>query len=367
LVTVQTAEWFGSYFVSFLVLAVNACVAYALLYADLKRIASVTACGIFLLNLLSGTFLLYADRDEGESVTVAAVQGNIENKWDFGILKEIETVYREYTLVAAKNGAEIVVWPETALPVDLLTTPSLMKYAQDLAKEANVTLIIGSFHAKETEDGEYLDHNSLFMISPDGTLSETVYDKQHLVPFGEYVPMRSLIEFVFPPLADVGMLEGDLGRGAPGVNFSTEYGEIGCMICFDSIYEDVAISAVRNGAEILCLASNDAWFLDSAAIYMHHDQARLRAIETSRYLVRAGNSGITSVISPSGKVLSEIEPMTEGYVLSKVTVRTDRTLYSYIGNAFVYLLLAGIGVLLCVSAFDAIAARRQTASEKKEC
>lgn len=348
LVMVQPARLLGSYFVSFLLLAVNLCLAYALLYRSLRKTAAVTAALILLSNLLLGSVLFLTDKDTGETVRVAAIQGNISNKWEPGSLKSSLEVYRKYTLLASKEGAKIVLWSETALPYDLTTSKSIMKDVKAIAAEADVILLVGAFRSEKKPYTERLEYNSLFAISPDGTVNETVYDKQHLVPFGEFVPLRGIIMTLFPPLADVGMLDNDLTSGEAGKNIVTEYGTLGGMICFDSIYETVALDAVRNGAEFFCLSSNDAWFLDSAAIYMHHNQARLRAIEVGRYVIRSGNSGITSAISPTGVVLEELEPLTEGYVVSDVHLRTDRTPYSVIGNLFVWI-LAIVLSLLCAS------------------
>lgn len=365
IVTVQTAEWFGSYFVSFLLLSVNLCLAYAILYATLRKAAVITACAIFLSNLLLGSVLFFTDKDSGKTVTVAAVQGNISNKWEPGTLESSLEIYRRYTLLSAESGADIVVWSETAIPYDLTTSPSVLKDLKAIAKEADVILLVGAFRSEKNVYGEMLEYNSLFAILPDGTVNETVYDKQHLVPFGEFVPLRGLVTTLFPPLADVGMLDDDLSSGETGKNIVTECGTIGGMICFDSIYESVALDAVRNGAELFCLSSNDAWFLDSAAIYMHHNQARLRAIEVGRYVVRSGNSGITSVIAPTGEILEDIEPLTEGYVVSDVSLRTDRTLYSAIGNLFVWFLSIGLAVPCTTSIYFCVREKIKTRERKR--
>jgi apolipoprotein N-acyltransferase len=193
------------------------------------------------------------------------------------------------------------------------------------------------------EDGA--SANAVFLAFPDGTLSETVYYKRHLVPFGEYVPMRDLVEVLVPPLADIGMLSDDLAAGKDSAIFDTPLGGIGTLVCFDSIYEALTLSSVRDGAEFLVLPTNDSWFLDSAAAYMHHAQARLRAIEGGRYIVRAADTGISSVIAPDGSVDAELPPLVEGVSISTVHPTSSRTLYSYIGNLFVYLLLAALTVL----------------------
>lgn len=346
LITVQTSQLLGSYLVTFLLLSVNMCLAYSILYVSLRKVALITACAIFSSNLLVGAALFLTSRNDGKKLTVAAIQGNISNKWDFDTLETTKEIYRKYTLLAAKDGADIIVWSETALPYDLESSPSLVKYLQELAREADATLLVGAFRSEKRRE-----YNSLFLFSPDGTVNDVVYDKQQLVPFGEFVPMRETMMILFPPLADVGMLDDDLSRGEAGKNIPTEHGVIGGMICFDSIYDRVALRAVQNGAELFCLSSNDSWFMDSAAIYMHHNQARLRAIETGRYVVRSGNSGITSVIDHTGKVLTEIEPLTEGYVVSEVCFRTNRTLYSLVGNLFSCILTIGLSIPCAASTY----------------
>ena len=353
----QTAEWFGSYWITFLLVSVNLCFAYAIFNITLRRLSILTASGILLFNTTCGAVLYYADRDTGEPFRVAAIQGNITNKWDRDTLETTKEVYRIYTLVAAEDGADLVIWPETALPYDLTLSPTVMKFVCELAEESGTMILFGGFRSVTLETGEDADYNSLFLVLPDGTVHDTVYDKHQLVPFGEFIPMKEILTTIYPPLTEVAMLEEDLSRGEIGRNIETAYGTLGGMICFDSIYERVALAAVQNGAELLCLSSNDAWFLDSAAIYMHHNQAKLRAIETGRYLVRSGNSGITSVITPNGEVLTEIEPLIDGYVVSEVYFRSGRTLYSYIGNSFVYLLIGGVSVLTLERIYELISDR----------
>jgi apolipoprotein N-acyltransferase len=353
----QTAEWFGSYWITFLLVSVNLCFAYAILNVTLRRLSILTACGILTVNTACGAVLYYADRDTGEPFRVAAIQGNITNKWDRDTLESTQEVYRAYTLVAAAEGADLIIWPETALPYDMTLSPTVMRFVCNLAKETETMILFGAFRSLTLETEEDVDYNSLFLVLPDGTVHDTVYDKHQLVPFGEFIPLKNILTTIYPPLTEVAMLEEDLSRGELGKNMETAYGSLGGMICFDSIYERVALSAVQNGAQLLCLSSNDAWFLDSAAIYMHHNQAKLRAIETGRYLVRSGNSGITSVIRPNGEVLTEIKPLIDGYVISDVYFRSDRTLYSYIGNTFVYLLLGGVAILSAERIYELISDR----------
>jgi apolipoprotein N-acyltransferase len=120
-------------------------------------------------------------------------------------------------------------------------------------------------------------------------------------------------------------------------------------VCFDSIYDSLARKSVREGASLLTISTNDSWFTDSAALYMHNAQAQMRAVENGRYVVRAANTGISTAISAKGEVLDSLPPLVEGMVVCDVGVNTHTTLYSLTGN--VMLVLFAIA-LACVFADD---------------
>ena len=224
-----------------------------------------------------------------------------------------------------------------------------MSYMSELAKNADATILFSAF--TEGEGADYSDfsndglYNSLIELKSDGSYGDKMYYKQKLVPFGEFVPMRSLIEKLIPPLADIGLLGDDLLFGEEAVVLDSSDYKIGCGICFDSIYESISRKAVLSDAEILVISTNDSWFSDSAALEMHNSQSKLRAIETGRYLVRSANTGISSIIDPLGRELKRLGALEEGVIYDDVYMRNNITLYTYIGNLFVYLcvvLIAGI-------------------------
>ena len=132
--------------------------------------------------------------------------------------------------------------------------------------------------------------------------------------------------------------------------FETEYATIGSLICFDSIYEQLVLDSARDGAEMLLVSSNDSWFYDSAAVYQHQAQSQLRAIECGLPIARSANTGISTIIDTDGSLLAWIDPLERGYAASEISPCESTTLYSTIGNTFVYLCilslacLAGIGV-----------------------
>jgi apolipoprotein N-acyltransferase len=121
--------------------------------------------------------------------------------------------------------------------------------------------------------------------------------------------------------------------------------DVGCLICFDSIYDGLTLDTVRDGAEIICLSTNDSWFSGSAALSIHNSHAQLRAIESGRYISRCASTGISTVISPRGEVLSKVEADTEGLLVYDVYKRDNKTVRYYVGNVFVYICILLLVVL----------------------
>ncbi len=342
----QSASLFGSYFISLLLLLVNGLLAYAILYYR-KQLARAFPCvavaaSLVLVNLLGGLLLQNAEAEPADTLRVGVVQGNISSheKWS-GNTAVTKSVYGDLTRQAAAEGAELIVWPETAFPYLLNRNTDLQNFVTELASECQVTLIIGALYVDQ--DGK--EYNVLYEVTPDGSIQEGVYAKRHLVPFGEYVPLRPLFTTLIPPLAEISMLKDDLYPGEDSALFKTEWGEMGGLICFDSIYEELARDSVRDGAELLLLSSNDSWFRNSAAIYQHERQAVLRAIENGRYLVRSGNTGVSCVVTDRGEHLAWIDALESGYLVADVQMQDHVTLYNVIGNTLVYLC-----IFLCAGA-----------------
>ncbi len=352
LLFVRSSALFGSYFVTFVIVAVNFLISYAIIKKAVRGLALALGAVVFSINLVLGALVTMCYKPESSNmVKAAAIQGNISSgdKWDSETLYKTIEVYKDLTEKAAADGAKIAVWPETALPCVLFDSEELSAFVKNLARENNITIILSAF-TKDDNTGQR--YNSMIEVRPDGTFGDTVYSKQRLVPFGEFVPMRELVMFLIPPLSEIGMLEGDLLFGKESIVISTKQGMIGCGICFDSIYEDVISNGVRNGAELIAVSTNDSWFSDSAALSMHNSQSRLRAIENGRYIVRSANTGISSVIDPLGNIEGELGALKEGYVISDVEMRESRTLYTYIGNLFAYLCIVFSSALILVYVWE---------------
>ena len=352
IVGVQTASLFGPYFITFALVLVNALVAQIISeranISSVRVLASV-AVGVLVFQYGVGTILYFSNNDSENTVRVAAVQGNLDSneKWDSNSAKRTAETYSKYTLEAAERGARIVVWPESALPYTISESNTWGRFCSELAKEAGVTILVGAFSV--SEDGG--DLNSFICVSPDGSFHETVYSKRRLVPFGEFVPMREVFEVLIPPLTELVMIEDDFVPGEDANIISTGGVNIGGLICFDSIYDELTRQSVLSGADIICLGTNDAWFSRSAARYIHNSQAQLRAIESGRYIARAANTGASMIINSKGEIMCELDPLTEGVLVEDICINTSMTLYTYIGNLVVYLFIAFLAAVIGFSAF----------------
>ena len=332
---VQTASLFGTYGITFLIVLVNFLLAYALM--EKKRMAVATSLLLVAANLVTGSVLMMNDPAEGEPVRMAAVQGNVssKDKWDDDSFIDSLTVYTKYTQKAANEGATVIVWPESVVPYSINEMEAVDSYLRALAKTEEIYLLVGGFLAVGDET-----YNAVYTYAPDGSLNETFYCKRRLVPFGEFLPMENFFRTLIPPLAKLNAKGKDLEAGKDSNLIRTDVGTFACLICFDSIYEELARESIGDGGEIILLPTNDSWFSDSAALYMHNRQAALRAIENGRYVVRAANTGISSVITPHGEVVDSVGALRKGYIVSDVYMKTDATLYTRIGNVVVWFSMA---------------------------
>lgn len=335
---IQSSSVWGSLGVSFVIVLISGFFALAVQNKDkikFCRIYALIGAGVFIFNFVFGTVLLNVKNEPKNSFPVAAIQGNISStdKWANDSVYNSLSRYEELTTEAVKkSSAKLVVFPETVLICDLTYERSIVARLKALSKELGVYIAVGAFYSEVGDT-----YNSIFLFTPSGEMIEEAYSKRHLVPFGEYLPMPTLMNAMFPHLTEINMLNDSLTAGEGVEIFETELGNIGSLICFDSIYESLTLENVGDGAELIILATNDSWYKDSAAVYQHNGHSVLRAIESGRYIVRAANTGVSSVITDKGKIISLLGPLKTGYVSANVNTYSHRTAYSYIGNSIVYL------------------------------
>jgi apolipoprotein N-acyltransferase len=286
-----------------------------------------------------------------EPVRVALVQGNFAQslKWQRDMHNITLRRYRELTL--QHRDADLVLWPETAIPDYQHRVPQYLQQLQEDMRATNTDLLLGIF-IKNTDTGYY--NNALLNI--DGSS----YRKRHLVPLGEFIPLRFLIS-IFNRWVDIPM--SDIEAGATEQALLQAAGQpLGVTICFeDAFSRDLRRDLPQ--ATLLLNISNDAWFEDSHESYQHHEIARMRALETGRYMVRATNTGISSVIDDKGRVVAASPHFKVDVLRAEAQPMTGATPYVWWGDAL--LLLVSIATLAWAVLRVKAVIKRESADERR--
>jgi apolipoprotein N-acyltransferase len=266
----------------------------------------------------------------GEPFSVALVQGNIAQNLKFNedaLVGTLET----YRRLVSQNEARLIVLPETALP--LLrheVPPTLVEQLSNHARQNGGDMLIGVF---ERDHGSY--YNSVFTL---GAADEQHYRKQHLVPFGEFIPLRPLLGWFINGVLNIPM--GDLARGdAHQAPLDVAGQRVAVNICYEDVFGEEIIRALPR-ATLLVNVTNDAWYGDSPVAAQHNQIAQLRAMESGRMMLRATNTGVTSIIGADGKVLQQLPQHVEAVLLGMAQGYDGSTPYARWGNAAVLLLIA---------------------------
>lgn len=338
---IQSASLFGVYFISALVLIINGCIAFILLNYKTKKIkpAIIFLLAIFVVNTTFGTIKIsFSDRET--NFDAVAVQGNFSglNKWKSPTAEMFEQ-YCTLTRQSVTEKTKLVVWPETAINTRIDGESDYKTKLLALSKELNVVIVSGHFTYQQ--DGNA--YNTTTAFSPDGTISQP-YHKQILVPFGEYFPLGDVFKSFLPVFTEIIQSSSSVLRGEDYQLLDSTAGKLGSIICYESIFSDIARNNSRLGAELFILPSNDSWFGKSSALYQHNNQAILRCVENNRYLVRASNTGITSIISQNGEIIAQAQTHITTALVGSVALISKRTLYSYIGNS-IMLFSGGVFIL----------------------
>lgn len=345
-VLIGSASLLGSGFLTFLLLFVNALLAEGFIAfracKDKAALLSLAlALGLFCTNLFYGLIAVgQMPKEEGETITVALIQSYAPVKDGVSIADELETGEALAAQAADMADVDVMIWPESIIPHALERDKSNQTFFSLVARETGAIQLIGSFSEQVDEGNIVHFYNSIFAFYPDGSMSEEKYNKRRPVPFGEYLPMAKLFGTVIPALTEINMLSRDTQAGEGANLFHLPFGNVGGLLCFDSIYPALSRESVLEGAALLVLPTNDSWFDGSAAKDIHFAHAVLRAVENRRTVVRVGDTGLSGVILPNGEV-KDVLPRDEAAVaISTVTLYEDISVYTRIGDAAEAVLLA---------------------------
>ena len=329
----QLASVVGVLGVSALVASVSGSLAFLVLAGPTRAGAVLAAtAGLLVVCLLFGSLRLWSSSlvDSGVPLRVAAVQGNIPqgDKWNPALRDAILEKYLALTHRAADEGASLVMWPEAATPF-AFRVDSRSDMIRRVARERGVHLLLGTTDVSWDEEPRY--YNAAVLVDPRGETAG-IYHKQHLVPFGEYVPMRDLLSFVSPLVENV----GGFSAGEASVALMMDDQPIGAAVCYEIIYPGLVRGLVTGGSRLLTTVTNDAWYGRTAAPYQHFQQATMRAIEQGRYLVRAANTGISGVVDPYGRVIAQTALFEDDVLTAEVRLIDDLTPYARYGDLLAF-------------------------------
>jgi apolipoprotein N-acyltransferase len=334
---IQIADVTGVYGLSFMVVLVNALIFLMSnrKFGVLKHFMRQEALPILLIMLCVGYGANRLDATKkaaanNPKIKVAVTQGNIKQgeKWNPQIVHTTLDRYAELT--EKSKGARLIIWPETAAPFFYLRTPDFTAKVRNIAIKSGAHLLFGAPAWELTKEGERY-FNRAYLLTPQGEVAG-YYDKAHLVPYGEYVPLQRLFFFI-PKMVP---MIGDFAEGPVGATLSLPEGPVGVLICFESIFPYLARAQVKNGARLLINITNDAWFGETSAPYQHLSMGVLRAVEGRVALARAANTGISAFIAPDGRVLWTSALNIPAAHTQELPWLPGGSIYTKIGDAFAW-------------------------------
>jgi apolipoprotein N-acyltransferase len=361
---IQSADLAGHYGITFLIVLVNGLVYTVYTQwgaekqgqapAGLKRKRlrwQMLPAGLLIMAAVVYSPIRYAQvadaLKQGKTVPVVVVQGNIAQdlKWTQPMQRQTVRIYQQLSAAAAAEFGEtkadvLLVWPETALPFYIKDTDRLPRQILRLVRNNTAFLLTGvpyiaaSSHMAGAEEEYY---NSAILVAPNGAVTGR-YNKQHLVPFGEYIPFRKILPLPGPLVESM----GDFSAGAGQQPLVCQAARIGVLICFESIFPELARHWVENGANLLVNITNDAWYGRSSAPWQHFSMAVLRAVETRRSLARAANTGVSGFVDPLGRTSGLLPLFQAGYSTARLVLGRESTVFVRFGYMFPILCLAAM-------------------------
>jgi apolipoprotein N-acyltransferase len=371
---IQIADHTGVYGVSFLVALGNLALTELMIWLlarirrqDQVRLAwHAPAAAVFAVTIawMYGQSALRGDAHSPDTRTlsIGLVQANIDqaHKWDVAYREETLERYRRLTAQVA-DRSDLIIWPEAATPFLFELEPQYRLEVTAMAREARAPILFGSPALRYGLDRRPYLLNSAYLLSPDGQIMGR-YDKQHLVPFGEYIPLHSSLLFFLDKLVEgIGDFEAGTApimlavrpktvpvppgeENRPAVKF-------GVVICYEVIFPDLVREFAANGAEFMATITNDAWFGRSAAPYQHFGMVVFRSVENRVAFARAANTGISGFIDPSGRILSATPIFTEHAVTGAIPLQRRPTFYTRYGDVFAYGCVIITGLFLTAARF----------------
>ena len=342
---IQFANILGAHGLGFLITLVNASLLYAWFKRkDPKAALSLVAVIILILGGLwgYGKVTLSESAAPKEYLRVSVVQGNIPQsvKWELMAKEKILQIYEKLTQLAALEQPDLILWPEAAFP-GYFNRDLQAERISRLAQEIQTPLLIGGLEWESSEES----YNSAYFLKKNGASGQR-YDKLRLVPFGEYIPLKSVFGWITPVADALGISDFSAGKGAVVFRWARENWPFGVLICFEDIFTDLARDLADGDSKFLVVITNDAWFGKTGAPFQHLQASIFRAVENGVAVVRSANAGVSAFISHQGRVLATVKDAEgeETFIMGQKTLDlplvTERTLFRQGGFLFPHFAIA---------------------------
>lgn len=348
---IQIADIIGAFGLSFVVLWIN-----IFIYKGIKSFKESSKAGLINLSIAGlifsfiiayGFIRISSLNNDEKKIKVGIIQPNLDpwNKWELGGLNEILNNNLELSQQCVDDGAKIIFWPETALPVYLLsgTYQTELDSIYSFLNKNNVSLLTGMpdyrifetdapKNAKYSEAGKYhyATYNSILLLQPN-TFEVQRYGKMQLVPLGEHIPFVDQIPFLGDLLKwGVGLSGWNVGQDTTVFKFvdNQDTIKIGGLVCYESVFPTFPNYFVDRGAQFLAVLTNDSWYGKLSGPYQHKEFANLRAVENRRAVVRCANGGVSCLINKFGVTEVETEMFTRTHLVVDVPLNNEKTFYT---------------------------------------
>lgn len=348
---IQISSITGVYGVSFLIVMFNAAIADLILSKTKKHFLNLLLSSLIVITIIARGWNSIPFGEGGcdcQKIKISVIQGNIAQdiKWDEEYSEQIVNTYAELSIYAGTDhDVSLIIWPETSYPDYVDINSPLFEKVENLIHYTNTPLLMGAVNRKNGRD-----YNSALLISPDGEIKQT-YNKLHLVPFAEYLPLKKFLFFfgnAFPQI-------GNFSKGEDYTIFRTPITDnrkpsFAVLICFEDLFPGLARNFTNKGANFLVVITNDAHFRESPALWQHFAHSVFRAVENRRPVVRAANNGISGFIDSYGRPIKILDENgktvgVRGFVNSTISPSSNKTIYTRFGDLFVYINILYLVVL----------------------
>ncbi len=316
---IQPVKYIGSYGLGFLLVICS-------IWISLKGKKTIFSAIVLIFFIMLPGVVAKNNMQPGTKKTILLVQGNIDQdkKWDK--IYQLKTIDKYFFLTRKglqERKPDLVVWPETALPFYFQDLSDLSLKIKSFVRSEKINLITGAPGYKLFSSGNgYRLFNRAFLVNKKGEI-QAYYDKEHLVPFGEYIPFGRYLPFLHKLVEGV----GDFSPGHHTRPMRLDNLALGVLICYEAIFPHLAQKRVEQGANFFVNISNDAWFGDTSAPDQHLHLALLRAVEQGRYLVRCTNTGISAIIDPHGRIISQTRLFADAFLSGEIKLLTKTTFF----------------------------------------